>query len=288
MTLTAAGAFLLSVALLAHVRPVQAYAYSTQIQDPESGIIIHLWDLVPRIEVTIWDGGTIDLGNLDPHQTYEVLVSTSNPSIVGIGDCLGVSEWTTFTGSPSRGLRFGIRGCAAGQVTVTIQVFLAGVNSPAASLVYHVTAFHIPSVVPHQQAALDRAYASLAEVEPVNQNVRNFLAGGIVVQRPFPPIMLGYRRAATTTSTLVNWATWWASAPTGGVDIIGFQMRYWPNHEPSRITTVEITNGYAWQHRITGLAANTWYTINMRACTNQEDCTAAEWSYDGEFKTPPG
>ena len=288
MTLGAAGALLLSVALLAHVKPVQGYAYSTQIQDPQSGIIIHLWDLVPRIEISIWDGGNIDLGNLDAHQTYEVMVSTSNPSIVGIGDCLGASEWTTFTGSTSRGLRFAIRGCAQGQATVTIAVFLAGVNSPAASLTYHVTAFPILSVVPHQRAALERAMASLADVEPVNQNVRNFLAGGIVVQRPFPPRLSGYVSTATTTETIASWATWWASAPTGGVDIIGFQMRYWPNHEPSRITTVAIPNPNVWQYRLTGLVPNSWHTINIRACTNQEDCTAAEWSYDYEFKTLPG
>ena len=288
MTLTAAGAFLLSVALLAHVRPGQAYAYSTQIQDPQSGIIIHLWDLVPRIAIAHGDGGNIDLGNLDPHQTYEVMVSTSNASIVGIGDCLGVSEWTTFTGSPSRRLWFAIRGCAQGQATVTIQVFPAGVNSPAASLAYHVTAFPILSVVAHQRAALERAMASLADVEPVNQNVRNFLAGGIVVQRPFRPILTGFRNSATATSTIVSWHTWWASAPTGGVDIIGYQMRYWPDHDPSRISTVEITDASVWQHRITGLVANTSYNINMRACTNQEDCTAAEWTGDYEFKTLPG
>ena len=282
MTLTAAGAFLLSVALLAHVKPVQAYAYSTQIQDPQSGIIIHLWDLVPRIEISIWDGGNIDLGNLDAHQTYEVMVSTSNPSIVGIGDCLGASEWTTFTGSTSRGLRFGIRGCAQGQATVTIAVFLAGVNSPAASLTYHVTAFPILSVVPHQRAALERA----------KKEVRDLLAGGVPllrsVPRPFPPYLFGFVRHATATATTVSWATFWPSRPTGDVEITGFQMRYWPNYEPSNTTTVDFTDANAWQHRITGLEADTWYTINMRACINQEDCTAAEWSSGSQFKTPPG
>ncbi|MCY4115214.1 MAG: fibronectin type III domain-containing protein [Chloroflexi bacterium] len=267
---------------------MQAYGYSTQIQDPQSGIIIHLWDLVPDIAIAHGDGGNIDLGNLDPHQTYEVMVSTSNPSIVGIGDCLGASRWTTFRGSPSRSLWFAIRGCAQGQVTVTIEVFPAGVDSPAARLVYPVTAFHIPSVVPHQRAALERAYASLADVEPVNQNVRNFLAGGIVVQRPFRPNLTGFRKSATATATIVSWHTWWASAPTGGVDIIGYQMRYWPDHDPSRISTVEITDGSVWQYRITGLVANTSYKINMRACTNQEDCTAAEQTGDYEFRTPPG
>ena len=215
-------------------------------------------------------------------------MSTSHPSIVGIGDCLGASEWTTFTGSPSRSFRFAIRACTPGQATVTIEVFLAGVNSPAASLTYRVTAIPIPNVVPHQRAARERALAELAEVEPVNQNVRNFLAGGIVVQRPFAPTLTGYRSSATATTTIVSWATWWASAPTGGVDIIGYQMRYWPNHDPSRITTVEIPHATASQERLTGLVANTWYTINMRACTNQEDCTAAEWSHDYEFKTLPG
>ena len=288
MSLGAAGALLLSVALLAHVSPAKAYAYSTQVQDPQSGIIIHLWDLVPRIGISGGDGGNIDLGNLDPHQTYELVVTTSAPSIVGIGDCLGVSEWTTFTGSPSRRFWFAIRGCAQGQATVTIEVFLAGVNSPAASLTHHVTAYPIPSVVPHQRAALERALASLADVEPVNQNWRNFLAGGIVVQRPFAPILTGYRSSATTTMTIVSWHTWWASPPTGGVDIIGYQMRYWPNHDPSRVSTVEITDANAWQYRITGLVPNAWHTINMRACTNQEDCTAAEWTGDYEFKTLPG
>ena len=277
MALGAAGALLLGVALLGHVSPAQA-----------TGIGIRLHDLVSRIGVSFWDGGIIDLSNLDPHQTHEVLVTTSNPSIVGIGDCLGASEWTTFTGSPSRSFWFVMRGCAPGQATVTIQVFLAGAPSAAASLSHHVTTGPFPNVVPHQRAARDRALASLADVEPANQNWRNIVAGGIVVQRPFAPRLFGYVSTATTTETIASWATWWASAPTGGVDIIGYQMRYWPNHEPSRITTVAIPNANVWQYRLTGLVPNSWHTINIRACTNQEDCTAAEWSYDYEFRTLPG
>ena len=65
----------------------------------------------------------------------------------------------------------------AGPATITIEVFLAGVNSPVASLVHHVTTGPFPNVVPHQQAARERALASLADVEPVNRNVRILLAG---------------------------------------------------------------------------------------------------------------
>ena len=277
MALGAAGALLLGVALLAHVSPAQA-----------SGISIRLLGLATRGTISIWDGANIDLSNLDPHQTYEVVVTTSDPTIVGIGDCLGASEWHTFTGSTFRSLRFAIRACTPGQATVTVQVFLAGANSAAASVSQHVTALPMPSVVPHQRAAAERAVAELADVKPPNQHVRNFLAGGIVVQRPFPPRLSGYVSAATATATIVNWATWWTSPPTGGVDIIGFQIRYWPNNEPSRVTSAAIANPNVWQYRLTGLAANTWYTINMRACTNQEDCTAAEWTGDYEFRTLPG
>ena len=108
------------------------------------------------------------------------------------------------------------------------------------------------------------------------------------MQRPFAPRLFGYVSTATTTTTVASWATWWASAPTGGVDIIGYQMRYWPNHDPSRITTVAIPNPYVWQYRLTGLVPNSWHTINIRACTNQEDCTTAEWSHDYQFRTTPG
>ena len=250
---------------------------------PQTAPSIRLSDLVERIEVSIWDGGIIDLSNLDADQTYEVLVSSSSPSIVGIGDCLGASEWTTFTGSTSRSFWFVMRGCTPGNATVTIEVFPGGANSAAASLTHHVTAVSIPihNVVPHQRAAFERAM----------QEVRDLLArGGPVrpVQRPYPPRLFGYVSSATTTATTVSWATWWATAPTGDVAITGFQMRYWPHYEPSKTTTVEITGAHVWQHRISGLAADTWYAITMRACTNQADCAAAEWSHDYQFKTPPG
>ena len=78
------------------------------------------------------------------------------------------------------------------------------------------------------------------------------------------------------------------AAPTGGVAITGFQIRYWPYYEPSNVTSGEITDANAWQHRLTGLSPDTWYAINMRACTNQGGCTSAPWSHDYEFKTLPG
>ena len=281
MALGAVGAFLLSVALLGHVSAAQANQHGTQSQAPETGLSIRLSDLVSRIEVSIWDGGNIDLSNLDADQTYEVVVTSSSPSIVGIGDCLGASEWHTFTGATSRSLRFVIRGCTPGNATVTIEVFPVGANSAAASLIHHVTTVPIPNVVPHQRAAAERA----------KQAVRDLLAriGQVqTVQRPFPPRLFGYVSSATTTATTVSWTTWWASAPTGDVEITGFQILYWPYYEPSETTTVEITDANAWQHRLTGLAAGTWYTINMRTCTNHYGCAAGTWSPDYWFKTPTG
>lgn len=248
---------------------------------PETLPSIRLWDLVERIEVSIWDGGTIDLANLDADQTYEVLVSSSSPRIVGIGDCLGASEWGTFTGSTALSLRFVVRGCTPGNATVTIEVRPAGANGAVAGVSQHMTTVPIPSVPPHQRASVERA----------EQEVRDLLARGgpeRAVQRPFPPRLFGYVSSATTNATTVSWMTWWASPPTGGVEITGFQMRYWPTYEPSKTTTVEIADANAWQHRITGLAADTWYRVTMRACTNQDDCSTAEWSHHYGFKTPQG
>ena len=242
---------------------------------------IRLSDLVELISVSIWDGGTIDLSNLGADQTYEVVVSSSSPSILGIGDCLGASEWTTLTGSTSRSLRFVVRGCTPGSATVTVEVRPTGANSAAASVSQRVTTLPIPSVVPHQRAEAERA----------KQEVRDLLARGRPVQpvqRPYPPRLFGYVSSATATATTVSWATWWASAPTGDVELTGFQMQYWPYDEPSNTKTVEITGANTWQHRLTGLAADTWYTVKMRACTNQDDCATAEWSFDYWFKTLPG
>ncbi len=253
-----------------------------QGQDPHSGPSIRLTDLVELITVSIWDGGILDLSNLDADRTYEVMVSSSSPSIVGIGDCLGASEWTTFTGSTSRSFWFVMRGCAPGNATVMVEVRTAGANSAAASVSQHVTVEPIPEYI----------WADFREsAEEAMQSVRDaFARGGPArpVQRPYPPRLFGYVSTATSSATTVSWATWWATAPTGDVEITGFQMRYRPYYEPSNTTMVEITGANAWQHRLTGLAADTWYAITMRACTNQEDCTTAEWSYDYEFKTQPG
>ncbi len=253
-----------------------------QSQAPEAAPGVRISDLVERITVSYWDGGTLHLSNLDADQTYEVLVTSNNPSVVGIRDCLGASEWTTFTGSASRNLRFGMRGCMVGSATVTVQVRPAGASSAAASVSQHVTVEPIPDWVWAQHRA---------SAEEGMQSVRDAFARGAPVppaQRPYPPSLFGYVSSATATATTVSWATWWATAPTGDVAITSYQVRYWPNSDPSRTTTVEITGANAWQHRLTGLAPDTWYTIQMRACTNQEDCSTAEWSREYQFKTPPG
>ena len=251
----------------------------SQVRDTRPSI--RLSDLVPQGEVSIWDGAEIALSNLDADQTYEVMVSSSNPSVVGIGDCLGPSEWTRLTGSTSRILWFVVRGCAVGTATVTIQVRLAGATSVAASVSQQRATVPIPSVPDFQRASVERA----------EQEVRDLLARGgpeRPVQRPYPPRLFGYVSTATTTATRVSWATWWASAPTGDVEITGFQMRYRPYDGPSNTTTVAFTDANAWQHRLTGLSPDTWYAVQMRACTNQDDCAVAEWSFDYQFKTPPG
>ena len=252
-----------------------------QGQAPGTVPSIRLHDLVGLITVSIWDLGIIDLSNLEADQTYEVLVSSSSPAIVGIGNCLGASEWSTFTGFTSLSLRFVVRGCAPGNATVTIEVRPAGAVSAAATVIHHISTEAIPSVPPHQQASVERA----------KQEVRDLLARGgpeRPMHRPYPPRLFGQVSSATATATTVSWITWWASPPTGGVEITGFQMQYWPRNEPSRTTTVEITGANAWQHRLTGLAADTRYVVKMRACTNQEDCSTAEWSHDDGFKTQPG
>ena len=241
---------------------------------------IRLSDLASRGIVSIWDGANIDLSNLDAGQIYEVVVSSSSPSVVGIGDCLGPSEWTTFTGTTSRSLRYVVRACTVGSATVTAEVRLPGATSAVASVTQNMTVDPIPSVPPHQQASADQA----------RQEVRDLLARGgpeRPVQRPYPPRLFGYVSSASKSATTVSWTSWWATPPTGGVAITGYQLRYWPHYEPSKTTTVEITGANAWQHRITGLAADTWYTMTMRACTNQDDCSAAEWSYEYSFRTRP-
>ena len=163
------------------------------------------------------DRGTIDLSNLDAERTYEVLLSSSNPSIVGIGDCLGASEWTTLTGSASRSMWFFMRGCAAGSATVTIAVRPAGANSAAASVSQQVTVLPIPGYVRAESAE---------SAEEATQSVRDAVARAAQVRsmpRPFPPRLLGHPSSPTT----VTWATWWASPPTGDLAITGYQVRYW-------------------------------------------------------------
>ncbi len=252
----------------------------TQVVNPETGLTVRLSDLVARGEVAVRDGAIIDLSNLDADQTYEVMVSSSNPSVVGIRDCLGPSEWTTFTGLTSRSFWFVVRNCALGTATVTVEVRLAGATSAAASLSQQRTTVPIPSV-PEFQRPL---------VEQDKREVRDLLARGgpdRPVQRPYPPRMFGYVEAATKTATTVSWATWWATPPTGDVKITGYQLRYGPANEPSKTTTVEFTDPNAWQHRLTGLTADARYRIQLRACTNHQDCSAAEWSHAHGFRARP-
>ena len=237
-------------------------------------------DLVEKITVSIVDRGTIDLSNLDAERTYEVLLSSSSPSIVGIGDCLGASEWTTITGSASRTMWFFMRGCAPGTATVTIQVFPIGANSAAASASQQVTVLPIPGYV-------RREFAESAE--EATQSVRDAVAQAAQVRpvlRPFPPRLLVH---ATSLYT-VTWATWWASPPTAGLAITGYQVKYWywSENDRSKATIIEITDANAWRHTFTRPVADKEYVVNIRACTNQEDCSTAEWSQAVWFTTPPG
>ena len=249
-------------------------------QAPEAVPVIRLSDLVEQITVSIVDRGTIDLSNLDAERTYEVLLSSGNPSIVGIGDCLGASEWTTITGSTTRSMGFFMRGCAPGTATVTIAVRPAGDNSAAASVSQQVTVLPIPDYV-------WREFTESAE--EAMQSVRDAVARAAQVRsmpRPFPPRLLGHESSPTT----VTWATWWASPPTGDLAITGYQVRYWywSGNDRSKATTMEITDPNAWRHTFTGLAADTRYVVMLRACTNQEDCSTAEWSQAVGFTTQPG
>ncbi len=253
-----------------------------QSRAPAAALGIRLSDLVEQITVSIWDGGTIHLSNLDAAQTYDVVVSSTNPSIVGIGDCLGASEWTTISGSTTRDFWFVMRGCAPGTATVTIEVFPVGSSGATPSLIHHVTVSPIPDYV-------WREFTESAE--EAMQSVRDAFARAAQVRPvlgPFPPRLFGYVSSATATATTVSWATWWATGPTRDLEITGFQMQYWPRNQPSQTTTVQITGANAWQHRLTGLAPDTWYAVKLRACTNRGDCAAAEWSFNHQFKTQPG
>ena len=257
-------------------------AEATQGQAPGTVPSIRLSSMVEAITVSIVDRATIDVSNLAADQTYEVVASSSNPSIVGIGDCLGASEWTTLTGSTSHSLWFFIRGCTPGNATVTVEVRTAGADSAAASVSQHVTVQPIPGYVRSEFRE---------SAEEAMQSVRDAFARAAQVQsmqRPFPPRLSRDVRSATATAATLSWATWWAKAPTGDVAITGFQLRYWPREERSRITTLEITDANAWQHRLTGLAPDTWYVVKVRACTNQEDCSTAEWSLADAYETLPG
>ena len=252
----------------------------TQVENLETGLTVRLHDLVPRGHVASWDGAQIDLSNLDADQTYEVVVSSSNPSVVGIRNCLGPSEWTTFTGLTSRSLRFSVRSCALGTATVTVEVRLAGATSAAASLSQQRSTEPIPSV-PEFQRPL---------VEQDKREVRDLLARGgpeRPVQRPYPPSLFGYVGSASKTATTVSWATWWATPPTGDVQITGYQLQYWPQSDRSKVTTLEFTDPNTWQHRLSGLTADSWYRVQLRACTNHQDCSETEWSHAHGFKARP-
>ena len=99
------------------------------------------------------------------------------------------------------------------------------------------------------------------------------------LDQPYPPRLFGYVSSATATAITVSWTTWWATPPTGDVEITDYQLRYWSNSDRSKITTLEFTDPNTWRHRLTGLVADTSHGVQVRSCTNQADCTADGWPH---------
>ena len=190
------GALLLSAAWLGQIAPLLA----------QDGVGIAFDDLSSYPTETTVDGFNVQLTNLDADVTYQVVVSSNNPTAVGVGACRTASRTRSVTGVTAKDLRFFVYACAVAPVTLTAEVRAAGAATAAATVSRALTVLAFPVGAP----------AGVRGVRTMTRGATRTGTPGIVPNVRFDRITHDSARAR------------WDDQPSnGGPDLTGYGVLLW-------------------------------------------------------------
>ena len=218
---------------------------------------------------TTVDQFTLEVSNLSAAAIYQVVVSSSNATALGLGGCGTASQTETVTGVTAQALRFVVYACALGDGTITAEVRPSGAAAAAATASQRLSVVAIPD-------------EALTDARGAARNVARSGTPGIVSGIHFDGI-----------STTSFWAKWSAPGDTGGVPLTRFQIEHW-RHDPANptsrngLTATTVDSGTSRSKTLRELASNTEYAMKMRACNGPHNSNCSPWSADHRFTTIAG
>ena len=218
---------------------------------------------------TTVDQFTLEVSNLSAAAIYQVVVSSSNATALGLGGCGTASQTETVTGVTAQALRFVVYACALGDGTITAEVRPSGAAAAAATASQRLSVVAIPD-------------EALTDARGAARNVARSGTPGIVSGIHFDGI-----------STTSFWAKWSAPGDTGGVPLTRFQIEHW-RHDPANptsrngLTATTVDSGTSRSKTLRELASNTEYAMKMRACNGPHNSNCSPWSADHRFTTIGG
>ena len=247
------AALLVVATLLGHYAPLQAQEGEAPEATGASGVSIRMDDLVGLITYSIVHRFEVQVSHLDAAATYDVVVSSSNASALGIGGCGTAAQTATVTGATTQTLYFIVYACGVGAGTVTAEVRRAGAATAEVAVSQGVTAAPIPDWVPDDE-------------RPVRG------ASGAVAQVGTPGFVKNPRLEQIMTTSVV--ATWDTPTGNGGVDLSGYGLLFWHEDEehPSYRDDVLVKGLIPREHTYTGLQHDATYKFRIHACNKTPAC----------------
>ena len=224
---------------------------------------------------TTVDQFTLEVSNLSAAAIYQVVVSSSNATALGLGGCGTASQTETVTGVAAQTLTFFLYVCTEASGTLTAELRRTGASTAEAAVTQRLSVVAIPD-------------EALAGARGATRNVARAGTPGIVSGIHFDTVMDTEFRAK------------WSPPSDGGDDLTGYGILLWTGHVQNdkpgygSATTIGVPTTFE-ENRIrkqaqtfTGLPSGTTHHYLMHAC-NDSGC--GHWSYPAKqvmtTGTPP-
>ena len=235
-----AAALLLSAAWLGQIAPLLA----------QDGVGIAFDDLSSYPTETTVDGFNVQLTNLDADVAYQVVVSSDNPTAVGVGACRTASRTRSVTGVEAQDLRFFVYACAVAPVTLTAEVRAAGASTAAATVSRALTVLAFPVGAP----------AGVRGVRTMTRGATRAVTPGIVPKVGFDTITHNSARAH------------WKAPSNGGPALTGYGILLWKKGTAHPPWGNAVSIGVTTEQHLTGLDPATTYRFRIHACNATNSC----------------
>ena len=231
--------------------PLQAQE-SDGASDTQVGI--RLVDLSLYPTHTTLDLFRVEVSNLSPSETYQVIVSRDRATL-GLGACGTASQTRTVTGAASHTLEFLLDLCAVGSGTVTAELRRTGADTSLATVSQPVTVVAAPG----PESAATPLPSSKSGAATARSAARVTSPGAI-----------------TTLNIDKRWShsfkVTWSPPSNGGVALSGYGVLIWHADHAQPGYDQAATIGVTTEHTFTGLAPSNTYKFRIHACNKANLC----------------